>query len=79
MLHDEGQRTKGMESTTGSGLPVFLSQPVIRGFGRGGKDLGIPTGASLVCSALLCRDRGVWMTGAWTWRVGVVLVVVSGA
>lgn len=27
-------------------FPVFLRGPVVKGFGRGGKELGIPTGIS---------------------------------
>lgn len=32
------------ESTKENGLPFYASGLVVKGFGRGSKDLGIPTG-----------------------------------
>jgi hypothetical protein len=36
--------------------PIYLRGPVERGFGRGGKDLGCPTGEWLFCTSIE-RDR----------------------
>lgn len=34
-------------------FPIFLNGPVQRGFGRGGKDLGCPTGSPSAPAALI--------------------------
>lgn len=33
-----------LEQTGANGLPFYASGVVVKGFGRGSKDLGIPTG-----------------------------------
>lgn len=32
------------EQKEDNGLPFYASGPIVKGFGRGSKDLGIPTG-----------------------------------
>lgn len=62
------------------GMPFFLKGKVIKGFGRGSKQLGIPTGVVLceyvaivlvLCWVLLVCARG------FAWRVCALVSVVA--
>lgn len=47
-------------------LPFFCRGQVVRGFGRGSKQLGIPTGE---------RVAGPWRSGPWGGGVGVAALL----
>ncbi|KAI9595095.1 hypothetical protein BDF19DRAFT_385630 [Syncephalis fuscata] len=60
------------EEVPASSFPVFLNSKVIHGFGRGSKDLGIPT-ANMEEKAQesLCKDAKLGVYYGWAQVVGV--------